>query len=83
MEALTVMVMGGTTITESRLRRNSETSDLGSLSACKVIEKKPTQFEGFVPLEVICLLYKTVMLVLLSVRGLNHSFVIISAVITR
>jgi hypothetical protein len=75
------MVMGGTTITESRLRRNSETSDLGSLSACKVIEKKPTQLKDLCRLKSsVCY---TRLLVLLSVRGLNHSFVIISAVITR
>lgn len=45
MEGLTVMVLGGTTITESRLWRKSATSDLGSLSACKVIEKNPIELK--------------------------------------
>lgn len=34
------MVLGGTTITESRLQRNLKTSVLGSLSARELIEKK-------------------------------------------
>lgn len=45
MEGLSVMVLGGTTITESRLWRKSATSDLGSLSVCKVIEKNPIELK--------------------------------------
>lgn len=42
---LMVLVLGGTTITESRLQGNLRTSVLGSLSACEPIEKKPIELK--------------------------------------